>query len=118
MYNERTNLQHFFNNVMIQLGYYDWTLNMVQKSCEGYCWSRRKIIDMGTNVRIPKELLLHEIAHIQTARFCNQAHNPIFWKRFEYLMYKFLPNNEISKYNKMHKTFTTNGYYKLVYRRD
>ena len=38
-----------------------------------------------------ESLLLHEIAHIGTCRFCNNKHFITFWRRYEDLMRRFLP---------------------------
>jgi len=85
-------LYHFFKNVMIRLGYHGWVLNLIPNSSEGYCWRNRKRIDIGTNSKSIKSLLLHEIAHIDTCRFCNNKHFITFWRRYEDLMRRFLPS--------------------------
>jgi len=109
------NLQHFFNNVMVRLSLYGWKLNLKEGSSEGYCWKHSKIIDIGIENANIKELILHEIAHINTCRFCNQKHNFDFWKCFEDLMRRFLPGVEISQAMKFHRLFASDGYYRIVY---
>ena len=108
-------LKHFFNNVRIRLGHYDWSIRFVYGSDEGYCWKNRKIIDIGLNASNPKQLILHEIAHIDTCRFCNQKHNPAFWKNFRDLMRRFLFNEEICSSELNHMQYMSKGYYKVCY---
>jgi len=81
---------HFFQNVMIQLGYHEWILNL-KEGHDSYCWINQKQIDIGMDYNGDlRQIILHEIAHIDTAKYCNQKHNPQFWKHFEYLLWKFL----------------------------
>lgn len=87
----------FFNNVMMRLGYYDWTLRIVPDSSEGYCWKGRKIIDIGEGNSNPRQLLIHEISHIGTCRFCNNKHHEFFWRRYRDLMRRFLPGEGIKQ---------------------
>ncbi len=107
--------RHFFNNVIIKLGFYNWTIVFVSDSSEGYCNKRNKRISVGLDSKNIKQLILHEIAHINTCRFCNQKHNPAFWKTFELLMQKFLPGEKICESQGVHKSFTSNGFYRLCY---
>lgn len=109
------NLQHFFNNVTVRLGYYDWRLNLKMLSSEGYCWKHSKTIDIGLDNGNPKELILHELAHINTCRFCNQKHNFDFWKCFEDLMRRFLPGVEISQAMRFHQSYVSKGVYGVAY---
>lgn len=108
-------LQHFFNNVMIRLSIYGWKLNLKKGSSEGFCWKHSKTVDIGLDNRNAKELMLHEIAHINTCRFCNQKHNFSFWKTFEDLMRRFLPGVEISKAMRFHQSYVSKGVYGKVY---
>ena len=62
-----------------------------------------------------RQIILHEIAHIDTAKYCNQRHNPQFWKRLEYLTNKFLKKG-LDKHQLKHKEYMTNGYYSLKYK--
>lgn len=112
---DKKELIHFFNNVTAKLCIYDWKMNLKEYSSEGYCWKHKKVIDVGLKSRNVKELILHEIAHINTCRFCNQKHNPSFWKTFEELMRKFLPNQEYSESTKLHMQYCSIGYYSLKY---
>jgi len=109
-------LVHFFNSVLIRLSLYGWQLRLTNSS-EGFCWKQRKIIDIGINYRYPKELILHEIAHILTCRFCNQKHNFIFWKTFDDLVRRFLPNHAVSEAQVRHRSYATKGFYRRVYER-
>ena len=107
-------LRHFFNNVLIRLSLYGWQLRL-DNSSEGFCWKSRKIIDVGINYRYPKELILHEIAHVLTCRFCNQKHNFTFWKTFDDLVRRFLPNHVVSEAQVRHRFYATEGFYSRVY---
>ncbi len=101
---------HFFNNVIIRLGYYGWTLRLVPNSSEGYCWIHSKTIDIGEKFKDKKELIIHEISHIDTCRFCNNRHHKKFWKRYEDLMLRFLPDcKPSSRYNE------SGGFIKVCY---
>lgn len=96
---------------MIKLNYYEWKLRFVNES---YCWKNRKIIDIGFKVKNKKQMILHEIAHINTCKFCNQKHNLDFWKCFNDLLKRFL-NENICKEQLEHRKWSTNGKYKLIY---
>jgi hypothetical protein len=109
-------LTQFFKNVIIREGFYDWKLNLVENSSEGYCWHHKKTIDIGALNKHPKELILHEVAHIDTCRFCNQKHNPQFWKRFDELMRKYSKEPE-STTSKKHRKYSSEGFYKICYAR-
>jgi len=106
-------LIHFFNNIMIQLGYYDWKIKFTNDS---FCSKNQKLITISSKVKNKKQMILHEITHIGTCRFCNQKHNYKFWKHFEDLMRRFLPNEKIGVIQLSHKGFATEGRYNLVYR--
>ena len=110
-------LLHFFNNVMISLNIHGWELRLKENSSDGYCWINKKIIDIGLNYENPKELLIHEIAHINTCRFCNNKHTFDFWKTFLDYMNRFLPKEKISKNAYEHMKFAGNGYYRRYYER-
>ncbi len=104
-------LIQFFKNTMIKLNHHDWKLRFVNES---YCWENRKIIDIGLRVKNKKQMILHEIAHIRTCRFCNQKHNPDFWKYFDDLLKRFL-FEDICKEQLRHKKWSTKGKYGLIY---
>jgi len=100
---------------MIRLGYYDWSLN-VKPGHDSYCWRRSKRIDIGLDYGGDiRQIILHEISHIDTARFCNQKHNPTFWKRFDYLCWKFLRQSP-DEIQCRHKKWQSNGYYSIKYK--
>jgi len=111
-------LQHFFNNVTIRLSIYGWRLRFIPDSSEGYCWSSSKIIDLGEKCKEPKELLLHEIAHGMTCRFCNNPHNFDFWKVVDDLIRRFLPGHKYSKSMMIHRSFAGQGIYGIIYEVD
>jgi len=103
----------FFNNVIIKLGYYDWTIRFCN---DNYCWLRSKRIDIDLSYDGDvRQIILHEIAHIDTAKYCNQKHNPAFWKRLEYLTWKFLKQG-LDENQKRHKQWMSNGYNSIKYK--
>jgi len=110
-------LRHFFNNVLVYLGIYDWYLNIVYNSSEGYCWKRQRRIDIGEFSENPKRLILHEIAHINTCRFCNNKHSYSFWREYQFLIDKFLSNELDDRTEEMYKDLIGSvGRYKLCYK--
>ena len=112
---EQKELLHFFNNVMIKLNIHGWKLILNEDKSEGYCWINKKNIDIGLNYENPKELLIHEIAHINICRFCNNKHTFDFWKTFLDYMRRFIPKEKISKNASNHMKFAGNGYYRKCY---
>ena len=105
-------LLSFFKNIMIALGYYDWSIRFCT---DNYCWIGSKIIDIDPAYNGDvRQIILHEIAHIDTARFCNQKHTPDFWKRLTYLTWKFL-KKDLDEHQKRHKEYMTIGLYKICY---
>lgn len=106
-------LINFFNNVMIDLGYYEWTLNFCN---DYYCWIKEKRIDIDLSYKGDiRQIILHEIAHIDTAKYCNQKHNPPFWKRLKQLTYKYI-KKDLDEYQIRHEKFMSRGYYKICYK--
>lgn len=103
----------FFKNVMIKLGHYDWSIRFCN---DNYCWKEHKRIDIDpTYDGDVRQIILHEIAHIDTAKYCNQKHNPDFWNRLNYLTWRFL-KKDLDKHQKRHKEYMTNGFYRLCYK--
>ena len=103
---------HFFNNVMARLGFHGWTLRPCKDS---YCWEKQKRIDYNPGYDgDPRQIILHEIAHIGTARFCNQRHNKAFWDRLEDLNSRFL-GKSLDGHQLKHKTYTSEGRKALCY---
>ena len=88
---------HLWGNVREQLNLYDWTLCLQPHSHEGYCWHGRKRLDVGLSGDQPEELLIHEVAHTRTDRFCNCKHTWQFWKTFVDYMLRFMPGTVISE---------------------
>jgi hypothetical protein len=108
-------LQHFFNNVMIYLGHHEWVLNL-NNGTDSYCWKQQKQIDIGINYNGDiRQIILHEIVHINTAKFCNQKHNYDFWNKLKYLTHKFLKRN-LDEHQKLHHQYTSQGFYSLKYK--
>ena len=91
---------------MMFLGQHGWNIKF---SNDNFCWKHNKIItiDIGYNGDL-RQIILHEIAHINTARFSNQKHNLQFWKYLEYLTRKFL-KNDLDDNQLKHKKFMTIG---------
>lgn len=108
-----SNLISFFNNVMVKLGHHDWTINFCN---DNYCWIKNKRIDIDLNYNGDvRQIILHEIAHINTAKYCNQKHNPSFWKNLDYLTWKFL-KKDIDSRQIFHKKYMSVGTYGLCYK--
>lgn len=107
-------IQHFFNTVMIKMNYHGWLLN-IKPGHDSYCWINLRRIDIGTeytgNIR---QILLHEIAHIGTARFCNQKHNAQFWKHLKGLMWYWI-KQPLDINQLRHKRSTGGGIYAICY---
>ncbi len=105
---------HFFNNVMLNLGYHDWELN-IKSGHDSYCWINSKRIDIGLDYDGNlKQIILHEIAHIGTARFCNQKHNKQFWDHLSELTFKWL-KTDLDNHQKFHKKYSTTGSHSIKY---
>ncbi len=111
--NERQ-IHHFFNNTMMVLGYHGWTLNL-RSGSDSYCWIKSKRIDIGMDYDGDiRQIILHEIAHIDTARFCNQKHNFSFWTRMEYLCQRFL-HKQLDASQQRHRQWVSRGFYSVAY---
>ena len=82
-------IEDFFNEVMGDLGYRAWSLRW--QVSDAYCWRTRKIIDicpMDSEVAC-KQMLLHEIAHIDIVEAGDQ-HSPRFFVRLTGLVRRYL----------------------------
>jgi uncharacterized HAD superfamily protein len=74
-----------------------------------------KTINLGMDyVGDTRQILLHEIAHIGTARFCNQKHNEQFWRHLEELVRRWL-KQELDEHQQRHKLATGGGIYAVCY---
>lgn len=103
---------NFFNNVMMYLNIHDWKIEIKN---DNYCWNDKKTITIDSNYNGDiRQIILHEIAHINTSRFSNQKHNPQFWKHLKFLTKKFL-KKELDEIQIKHKSYMTNGYYNKCY---
>ena len=106
--------EHFFKNVTLALRHHDWSIAWVSGS-DSYCHIIQKECQIGIDYAGDlKQIILHEIAHIDTAKYCNQRHNPQFWKRCDYLVQRFL-RTELDEHQKLHKQWTGKGIYALCY---
>lgn len=93
---------------MMYLGIHDWTMEF---SPDCYCWMHSKTITINTKYKGKTEqIILHEIAHISTAKYSHQPHNPEFWKHLEFLTKKFL-HKELDEYQQFHREYSTVGRY-------
>ena len=103
---------HFFKNVCMHLRIHGWKIEF---NGDNYCWKHKKTItidpDYDGDVR---QIILHEIAHINTCRFSNQKHTPAYWKHLEYLTRKFLKKG-LDKHQLKHKKYMGDGIYSLCY---
>lgn len=98
---------------MVYLGHHGWKILFKRDS---YCWKRKKTITINSEYDGDiRQIILHEVAHIDTAKYCNQKHNPQFWKRLEYLTWKFL-NKRLDGIQLEHKQYMTNGIIGLCYK--
>lgn len=95
---ERRRVEHFFRNVLICLNIHGWRLRWIRNSSDGCCWRRLKVIDIGEKWMYKKEMVIHEVAHIRTCRFCRGNHTQDFWWEFDRLMRKFLPFDHLSEF--------------------
>lgn len=110
---EHKRLNNFFNNVMMHNGFYGWKLLLCGDS---YCWQYKKLITVDKNYNGDlRQIILHEIAHINTAKYCNQKHNNEFWKTLELLTKKWLKCG-LDDTQKKHKEYSTSGIYSLKYK--
>ena len=104
---------NFFKNVMVYLGIHGWKIKF---NGDNYCWKDKKLVTIDLEYNgDTRQIILHEIAHINTARFCNQKHNPQFWKHLESLTEKFLKKG-LDKLQLKHKEYMTYGYYAMCYK--
>lgn len=104
----------FFSNVMAALGYHGWTLE-VHSGPGSYCWVTQHRISLGIGYAGDwRQILLHEIAHIDTCRFCNNKHTPQFWQRCEDLVSRFLKTG-LDEHQMRHRNFAGEGRYALCY---
>jgi len=109
-------IQHFFNNAMVVLGHHGWKLEMGDWS-DSYCWVKSRKITLGLKYDGDiRQILLHEIAHIDTCRFSNNRHTPAFWKRLEYLVRRFLRTG-LDEHQMRHRKYQSEGIYALCYER-
>ena len=109
---KNTKYVHFFKNVCLFLNIHDYKIEFTNDS---YCWKHKKVVTIDTEYHGDiRQIILHEIAHINTCRFSNQKHTPAFWKHLEYLTRKFLKKS-LDKHQIKHKKYMTNGIYKLCY---
>ena len=91
-----TNVEQFFTEVMRRLKKKGWQLRWMES--DAYCWRGRKIIDICPmdSEATCKQMLLHEIAHIDIVEIGNQ-HTVRFFERVSELVQKCL-GQEIDKY--------------------
>ncbi len=104
--------QQFFRDVCHNERIYGWTLNFTTDS---YCWLKDKRIDVDWSYDGDlRQIILHEISHITTAKFSNQKHTPAFWKLMESYCRKYLRQG-LDENQQRHKQFAGKGIYSLIY---
>ena len=82
----------FFAMVMRDLGHMGWRIEWYKDdSREGYCWRTLKKIDLGPAAEDLKDLILHEIAHVDTCLNDNDKHGPDWLQRFQELRDRYYP---------------------------
>ena len=64
-----------------------------------------------------KALILHELSHVYICKFCNNKHNKNFWKVYEDMIRRFLPNYKLTESELRYKniSISTNSYYSIKY---
>jgi len=94
-----------------------WKIKLKPNGSDGYCWQKKKTIDLGLKNSNPLRLLLHEIAHIGINPFGNK-HNQKWFNEYLKLMKRYMPKVEISKSDRIiqkvyklkeHLTYSTKG---------
>ncbi len=106
--------EQFFKAVMLSLNQHGWKLRLKPGS-DSYCWVGSKRIDIGVGYAGDlRQIILHEIAHIGTARFCNQKHNETFWRHYEDLVAKWL-HTGLDIHQIRHQQGTGGGIYAVAY---
>lgn len=104
----------FFSNVMSALGHHGWTLE-VHRGSDSYCWLTQRKISLGLGYRGDwRQILLHEVAHIDTCRFCNNKHTPQFWQRCDDLVRRFLKTC-LDEHQQRHRQWASEGRYAICY---
>jgi len=84
---------------MNDLGHKDWSLRWMPS--DAFCWREKKRIDICPMETLDgsKQLLLHEIAHIDTAVLQGCQHHLRFWRHLENLVQKYL-GSELDDYQR------------------
>lgn len=95
----KSEIEVFFREVMEDLGYEGWTLRW--QKVDAFCWRKRKVIDISPTNSVDecKQMLLHEIAHIDIVVHGNQ-HIPRFWEWLGSLVAQYLGQG-LSGYQKV-----------------
>ena len=86
----RDGIEKFFNEIMIELGHCDWDLRWQEH--DAYCWKSKKLIDICPmdNELECKQMVLHEIAHIEEDPGFGNRHTLEFFNKLEELCHRFL----------------------------
>ena len=97
-------IEALFRHVMDDLGHEGWMLNWDNAGC--FCWISKKQIDISLMDSSDKyspdeceQMLLHEIAHIDTAELVGTQHTSRFWRYTEELVRKYL-DSDLSEWQK------------------
>lgn len=110
---------HLFKRVQDFLDVTGWSLRFARGAAghEGYCWHETKVIDVGIDSPGYDILLLHEMAHIRTGRFCNNAHDWTFWREFEEIRRRFRRFPSQLDLDGARRDYQNVGFYRLCYKR-
>ena len=94
----RPEVESFFQMVMVDLGYSGWNLRWTES--DAFCWRNKKRIDICPMETVDecKQMLLHEIAHIDVIESGCQ-HTLRFWLHLRDLVQKYL-FSDLSKYQR------------------
>lgn len=101
---DRESIKPLFQRVMSDLGHKGWTLNW--DGAGPYCWRDSKRIDIApmNSLEECEQMLLHEIAHIDTAEPVGTQHTPRFWQHAEELVRKYL-DSDLSEWQQELRAF-------------
>ncbi|KKK82316.1 hypothetical protein LCGC14_2804610 [marine sediment metagenome] len=77
-----------------------WTIILKPESAEGYCWQKKKVIDLGLLNPNPLRLLFHEVAHIDINPHGNK-HTQEWFEKYLSLMHRYMPGIDISESDKI-----------------
>ena len=97
---DRKSAEALFQCVMNDLGHEGWLLRW--DGAGPYCWRKKKLIDISPMDSLGecKQMLLHEVAHIDIVEPQGDQHTECFWEHLEGLIGKYLDSG-LSKWQKV-----------------